>query len=65
MSGLRLSAAVISMSASTAAYICRTRVSKPLNTDSRTIIAATGTATASRLTPAMMFITECDLREIR
>lgn len=31
----------------------------------RTIIAATGTATASRLTPAMMFITECDLREIR
>lgn len=39
--------------------------SSPLKTESRITIAATGVAMAATLTPEMMFITECDLRERR
>jgi hypothetical protein len=36
---------------------------RPSNMARRIIIAAVGTATATRLTHAMMFITECDFGE--
>ena len=44
-------------------FIDRTSCSKPLKTDSRTIIAATGTATDTTLTPAIRLITEWDFFE--
>ena len=50
-------------SASKAEYIDLTSDSKPLKTDSRTIIAATGTATDTTLTPAIRLITEWDFFE--
>ena len=50
-------------SASKCEFIDRTSCSKPLKTDSRTIIAATGTATDTTLTPAIRLITEWDFFE--
>ena len=52
-------------SASKAEYIDRTSVSKPLKTDSRITIAATGTATAATLSPDIRFTTDRDWRENR
>ncbi len=40
-------------------------LSKPLKTDSRMIIAATGMATAATLSPAIRLMTERDLGEKR
>lgn len=48
-------------SASKAPPICRMRLSKPLKTESRMSIAATGMATATTLSPAMRLMTEWDL----
>ena len=52
-------------SASKVEAICFTSSSKPLKTDSRMIMAATGMATAKTLTPEMMLMTECDFFEKR
>ena len=41
------------------------RVSKPLKTDKRTIIAATGIAIDRMLSPDIILMTECDLLEKR
>ncbi len=59
------SAGVIVRSASKAEYIDRTRLSKPLKTDSSTIIAATGMATATTLTPEMRLTTDRESGEKR
>lgn len=50
-------------SASKCEFIVRTNCSKPLKTDSRTIIAATGTASDTTLTPAIRLITAWDFFE--
>ena len=42
-----------------------TRLSKPLKTESRTIIAATGIATAATLSPEIRLTTDRDLGEKR
>ena len=47
-------------SASKAEYIDLTSVSKPLKTDSRMIIAATGMDTAATLSPEIRFTTDRD-----
>lgn len=52
-------------SASKAEYIDRTSVSKPLKTDSRMIIAATGIATAATLNPEIRLTTDRDCAEKR
>ena len=52
-------------SASKVAHIERASCSKPLKTESRIIMAATGMATATTLTPAIRLITEWDLGEKR
>ena len=52
-------------SASKTVAIDRTNPSKPLNTDSSTIIAATGMATAATLRAAMRLTTAWDLGEKR
>ena len=49
---------VIVRSASKSEYIERTSDSKPLKTDSRMIIAATGIATAATLTPEIRLTTD-------
>ena len=46
-------------------YIDFTRLSKPLKTESRMIIAATGIATATTLSPEIRLTTERDLGEKR
>ena len=51
------------MSASTEEYSLSITSPKPPNIDSSITIAAVGTATAMRLTMAMMFITEWDFGE--
>ena len=56
-------AGMMRRSASTARYRSLGIRSKPLNIDNSSIIAATGTAIATMLTPEMMFITECDFGE--
>ncbi len=55
--------ATISMSASMAVFKVSMLPVRPSNMARRIIIAAVGTATATRLTHAMMFITECDFGE--
>ena len=52
-------------SASKAEYIDFTNDSKPLKTDSRMIIAATGIATAATLSPAIRLTTDRDWDEKR
>ena len=52
-------------SGSNTLYMLRTRPSKPLNTDSRMTMAATGTPTAKTLTFEMMLMTESELREVK
>lgn len=52
-------------SASKAEYIDFTRLSKPLKTESKMIIAATGIATATTLSPEIRLTTERDLGEKR
>lgn len=52
-------------SASKAEYIDLTSDSKPLNTDNRMIIAATGTATDTTLSPEIRFTTDLDCGENR
>ena len=52
-------------SASKAEHIDLTRLSKPLKTESRTIIAATGIATAATLSPEIRLTTDRDLGEKR
>ncbi len=58
-------AGVTVRSGSAVSPIDRTRPSKPLNTESRTIIAATGMATATALRTEIRWITERDADEKR